>query len=71
MPIFKLDSKIYGAWSVEKEDDVYTSYNWNESSDSLCHKKTQQSLQVDENPDHGSASQVSKKSTFNKPDLPE
>ncbi|HEX9971139.1 MAG TPA: hypothetical protein VGD14_03625 [bacterium] len=71
MSIFKLDSKIYGAWSVEKEDNVYLDYHWNDSHDSLCESKTQIALKFDEDSNKGKASQVLKKNVSNKPDMPD
>jgi hypothetical protein len=71
MSIFKLDSKIYGAWSVEKEEDVYLGYQWNDSPGSPCEGKTQIAPKFDEDSSHGKASQALKKNVSNKTDVPD
>lgn len=71
MSIFKLDSKIYGAWSVEKEEDVYLGYQWNESPESPCEDKTQIAPKFDEDSNNSKASQFLKKKVSKKTDVPE
>lgn len=69
MSIFKLDSKIYGAWSVEKKEDVYAGYQWNDSPESPCEGKTQIALKIDKDSNNGKASRVLKKNELHKTDV--
>lgn len=71
MSIFKLDSKIYGAWSVEKEDKVFLDYQWNDSQDSPCESNAQIALKYSEDSNKRKASRALKTAVLNKADLPD
>jgi len=72
MSIFKLDSKIYGAWSLLKEDNIYLDYQWNDSAGLPFNSKTQIALKIDQDSSKGKArSQVLKKAVLNEPDVPD
>jgi hypothetical protein len=71
MSIFKLDSKIYGAWSVEKENNVCLDYHWNDSHDSPCESNAQIALKYSEDSNKRKASRDLKAAVLNKADLPD
>lgn len=62
MSIFKLDSKIYGAWSVEKEDRICIDPRWNDSSGGPCFSNAQNGMIPNFDSKNGGVSRAAKNS---------